>query len=432
MTSIDHRAVPADQTSRERLRTRGLDYRVVDQDDEARAIPFQRAVHRGFLGGEPTLESLTHDRKTLARRRTVGVFEDGASDDARPIGTVDAWVTPMTIPGGEIDMWAISGVTVAATHRRRGVARALLEGELRAAASAGVPLAGLTVSEATIYARYGFGAALPAVRYTVDTRRAGWGGHAPAGRLEYREREELVQDLADVHERDRATRSGRIPGWPERWEGFAGVSPDVTDREKVRGVRYLDEEGDIRGVIVYSLEDTGGSFRFSLRVRALFAETVDARAALWRFALQHDLVDEVTADLQTTDDPLPWLVADQRGVKQEIHDHGWLRILDLQQTLEARRYSAPLDLVLRIEDPLDFTDGTWRLRVDGAGAATVEPSDADPDATMGVSALSSIYAGAVRAETLRGAGKITTNAMVAEQLDRAFIALPAPSLDIWY
>lgn len=212
MTSIDHRDVPADQTSRERLRTRGLDYRVVDQRDEARAVPFQRAVHRGFLGGEPTTESLTHDRKTLATRRTVGVFEQDAADDAKPIGTVDAWVTPMTIPGGEIDMWAISGVTVAATHRRRGIARSLLEGELRAAASAGVPLAGLTVSEATIYARYGFGAALPAVRYTVDTRRAGWGGHAPAGRLEYREREELVEDLASVHDRDRVTRSGRIPG----------------------------------------------------------------------------------------------------------------------------------------------------------------------------------------------------------------------------
>jgi len=432
MTSIDHRDVPADQTSQERLSTRGLDYRVVDQHDEARAVPFQRAVHRGFGGGEPTSESLTHDRKTLTTRRTVGVFEQDAADDAKPIGTVDAWVTPMTIPGGEIDMWAISGVTVAATHRRRGIARALLEGELRAAASAGVPLAGLTVSEATIYARYGFGAALPAVRYTVDTRRAGWGGHAPAGRLEYREREELVEDLASVHDRDRVTRSGRIPGWPERWEGYAGVSPGETDREKVRGVHYLDEDGEVRGVIVYSLEDTGGTFRFGLRVRALFADTIDARAALWRFALQHDLVDEVTADLQTPDDPLPWLVADQRGVKQEIHDHGWLRILDLPRTLDARRYSAPLDLVLRIEDPLDFTEGTWRLRVDGAGVATVERSDADADATLGVSALSSIYAGAVRAETLRGAGKIVTTAAVADQLDRAFLALPAPSLDIWY
>ena len=61
-------------------------------------------------------------------------------------------------------MWAISMVTVAATHRRRGIARGLLEGELRAAASAGVPMAGLTVTEATIYGRYGFGPAVPVSR----------------------------------------------------------------------------------------------------------------------------------------------------------------------------------------------------------------------------------------------------------------------------
>lgn len=433
MTIIDFRDVPADQTSRERLRATALDYRVVDQNDEARAVPFQRAVHRGFLGGEPTAESLTHERKTLTTRRTVGVFEADAADDAHPIGTVDAWVTPMTIPGGEIDMWAISGVTVAATHRRRGIARALLEGELRAAASAGVPIAGLTVSEATIYGRYGFGPALPAVRYTIDTRRAGWAGYKPAGRLEYRERVDLANDLSIVHERDRGSRSGRIPAWPERWEGYAGVSPGEKDGDKVRGVRYLDESGELHGVIVYALEDAPDTFRSVLRVRALAADTADARAALWRFVLQHDLVDEVTADLQPLDDPLPWLVADQRAVKQEVHDHGWLRILDLPRTLEARRYSAPLDLVIRIDDPLDFTSGVWRLHVDAEGVATVEQSDDGvADVTMGIAALSALYAGGVRAKTLRAAGRITADAAAADRLDRAFIAFPAPSLDIWY
>ncbi|MFP3813618.1 GNAT family N-acetyltransferase, partial [Bacillus sp. SIMBA_005] len=86
----------------------------------------------------------------------------GAPASAFPVATTNAWVTPLTIPGGgELDMWAISMVTVAATHRRRGIARSLLEGELRAAVSAGVPMAGLTVSEATIYGRYGFGSAIP-------------------------------------------------------------------------------------------------------------------------------------------------------------------------------------------------------------------------------------------------------------------------------
>jgi predicted acetyltransferase len=434
MTRIDTRDVPADATSRERLAVSGLDYRVVDVRDATQAVPFQRAVGRGFLGGEETEEALAHGRESLAARRTIGVFESGAAPEALPVATIDSWATPLTLPGGaEIPMWAISGVTVSATHRRRGIARALLEGELRAAHAAGVAIAGLTVSEATIYGRYGFGSALPAVRFTVDTRRAGWAGYEPSGRLEYREREQLVGDLSEVHDRARRSRAGRIPGWPGRWQQFAGVAPAETDREKVRGVRYLDEAGDVRGVLTYTVSDRSGSFRFGLNVRMLVAETADARAALWRFALQHDLVDEVTADLQTTDDPLPWLVADPRGVTQEVHDHGWLRILDVTQALTARTFSAPIDMVIRVDDPLGFTSGDWRLRTDASGHATVEAvSQAAPDVTLGIAALSVLYAGAVRATALHGAGLVRADAGAVDLLDRAFAAFPAPSLDIWY
>ena len=182
MTSIDARDVPADTTSTERLAGAGLDYRVVDLSDDASASGFERAVDRGFLGPEPTSDMLAQVRKTFAERRNVGVYEKNAPAAALPVATIDGWITPLTVPGGaEIGMWAISVVTVAATHRRRGIARALLEGELRAAASAGVAIAGLTVSEATIYGRYGFGAAIPVARHTVETRRAGWSGPTPAG-----------------------------------------------------------------------------------------------------------------------------------------------------------------------------------------------------------------------------------------------------------
>ncbi len=434
MTLIDARDIPADATSRDRLNGSGLDYRVVDLSDDAAATPFLRAVGRGFLGEESTPEALAHSRETVAQRRTTGVFETDAASGDLPVATIDSWVTPLTVPGGsEIGMWAISGVTVAATHRRRGIARSLLEGELRAAHGAGIAIAGLTVSEATIYGRYGFGSALPAVRFTVDTRRAGWGGHEPSGRLEYRERVQLVDDLATVHERARRTRAGRIAGWPGRWEQFAGTAPGETDRDKVRGVRHVDADGETRGVLVYTVTDRSGSFRFGLNVRMLVAETADARAALWRFALQHDLVDEVTADLQTADDPLPWLVADQRGVTQEVHDHGWLRVLDVARALSARKYSVPVDLVLRIHDPLGFAAGDWRLHVDVSGVATVEAAEsAAPDAVLGVAALSSLYAGAVRATALAGAGLIDAEASVVDLLDRAFFTSPAPSLDIWY
>lgn len=433
MTSIDARDVPADTTSTERLAGAGLEYRVVDLKDDASADGFARAVDRGFLGADPNAEMLAQVRKTFAERRNIGVYEQDAPEAALPVATINGWVTALTVPGGEIGMWAVSVVTVSATHRRRGIARALLEGELRAAASAGVPIAGLTVSEATIYARYGFGPAIPVVRHTVDTRRAGWSGPTPAGRLEYIDRETLAADLGAVHERARGRASGQIPGWQGRWEGYAGVAP-TKDRDQARGVRYLDEDGVLRGVMAYTVGEAGGAFRFRMDVRLLVAETADARTALWRFALQHDLVDEVVADLRPLDDSLPWLVHDTRGVKQEVHDHGWLRILDVPTALTARRYSAPIDTILRVEDALGFTNGDWRLRVDAAGVATVEAAaeGSAVDITLDVSALSTLYAGAVRAASLHGAGRIAAGPEAVEALDRALVAFPAPSLDIWY
>lgn len=433
MALIDARGISADQTSVDRLAREDLDYRVLDTTDAARVTAFQRAMARGFLGAEPSAAIREEGVGTVRSRRNIGVYEPDAPADRLPVATIDSWVTPLTIPGGEIGMWAISGVTVAGTHRRRGIARALLEGELRAAAAAGVPVAGLTVSEATIYGRYGFGSAIPVARFTVDVRRAGWAGPVPGGRVEYLEREELAVELGETHERARSARSGQVPGWTARWAGLSGLATSDADRDRVRGVRYRDESGAVRGVMAFHLSERGGTFRFSLHVRLLVGETAEATAALWRFALQHDLVDEVTADLRPLDDALPWLVVDPRGVTQEVHDHGWLRVLDVPAALTARTYAAPLDTVLRVEDALGFASGTWRLRVDGDGSARVEgAATAEADLAMDISALSSVYAGSVRVAALHGAGRITGAADAVEAMDRAFMAFPAPSLDIWY
>lgn len=280
MSLIDARDVPADPTSAERLAQNGLDYRLVDMADSATAERYLRAVSRGFLGDEPTKEAMASGVGTFADRRNIGVFDPASAADL-PVATVHSWVTPLTVPGGaELPMWAISVVTVAATHRRRGIARALVEGELRAASEAGLPMAGLTVSEATIYGRYGFGSAIPMSALTVDTRRAGWAGAAPEGSIQYVERDELVADLGTVHDRVRRARAGNIAGWKERWEGFAGLSPADKERERVRGVRFLDGSGELRGVLVYTLEEKNDTFRFAMKVRHLAAETPEALAVL--------------------------------------------------------------------------------------------------------------------------------------------------------
>ncbi|GAB3600899.1 GNAT family N-acetyltransferase [Microbacterium tumbae] len=429
----DARTIPVDPASAELLADRQLTYRMIDTASDADTEAFLRADARGFLDADPADEVVAADRAGLADRRNIGVFEAGPPLGTWPIATVNSWVTPLTVPGGELDMWAISSVTVSGTHRRRGIARALLEGELRAAATAGVPIAGLTVSEATIYGRYGFASALPVARVSVDTRIAGWTGGAPAGRVEYIDRERLRETLSAVHEVERTQRTGQIAGWDGRWSRVAGLAPGHPAPASIRGVRYLDAEGKVRGVMAYKLVEVPGAFRSELQIQHLGAVTPEALRALWGFALQHDLVVRVTADQRPVDDPITWLVADQRAVEFTVHDHGWLRIIDVAASLGGRTYRAPLDLVLQVEDPLGLAAGSWRLSVDRDGAATAtSASGEDADAALDISTLSALFAGGVSAARLRAAGRLQAAPAVTEALDDAFRTAEAPVLGLWY
>lgn len=427
----DATRIPADSASAERLAARGLTYRLIDASSDADTEAFLRADARGFLDAEPEADVVEVDRAGIRERRNIGVFEGSTSAGKLPVATVNSWVTPLTVPGGEIDMWAISSVTVSGTHRRRGIARALIEGELRAAASAGVAIAGLTASEATIYGRYGFAPAIPVAKMTVDTRRAGWSAPAPAGRVEYVAKEALKATLEAVHEVERTQRAGQIPGWDLRWGRMSGVAPGNPSAAKVRGIRYLDENGNVRGVMVYTLQEVPGAFRFEMSISLLAAVTPDALSALWGFALQHDLVDRVTADLRPLDDPLPWLVADRRGVETVAHDHGWLRILDVPAALAARTYRAPLDIVLHVDDALGFAAGSWRMTA-ADGRAQVVPVTENADVVLDAAALSALYLGGVSATQLRAAGRLDATAEIAASIDDAFRAVQAPVLGIWY
>lgn len=433
MTFIDARTIPADETSTQRLRAAGYDYRVVDMTDVTAATSFARAAERGFAGSEPTAGELVEMRAIWSDRRNVGVYEHDAAEDALPVATVNSWVAETTVPGGSLPMWAISMVTVSGVHRRRGIARGLLEGELRAAAAAGVPVAGLTATEATIYGRYGFGPAVPAARIAVDTRHAGWRPTEEHGRLEYVDRVPLADDLGAVHERARHARAGQIPGWRHRWLGFAGIEADGAKTDAaVRGIRYLDADGQLRGAMSFSLKENPSSHRNTLTIRHLAAETDGALRALWGFAVNHDLVDRVEAALRPVDDPIPHLVEDMRTVDVALQDHGWLRILDAPAALRARRVDGPLDVVVRVVDPYGFADGTWRVHAEAAGPLAVEETTVDAAVTVGVAELSAMYAGGVPLSQLAAAGRVRGESGAIAALSRALRTDPAPFLGIWY
>lgn len=432
MTSTDVHDLPLDPRSAADLAAHGLEYRRV-ANEGAEFDRFLQAVARGFLDPEPTDEQIADSRDALSIRRLTAVFDADAVHPERPVATIDSWRSELTTtPGVVLPMWAISGVSVAPTHRRRGIATALLGGELRTAADAGYAIAGLTVSEATIYGRWGFSPAVFTADYRVDTRRARWIGPVPDGRLDFLDTAEIAERLGSIHERFRLAHPGEASGWPALWRRTAGLRPGADENRKVRAVVFR-ASGEDRGILVYSLRASDSDFvDHELQVRSLLALDADATAALWRFALEHDLVGAVTATLQAVDAPLRWLISDQRALGLEVTDHHWLRILDVPRVLAARRYASPTDLVLRVTDALGFAEGSWRFAVDAAGEPRLEPADGEADAVVDVGALSSAFLGGVRWSALAAAGRVHAAPEVVAALDAAFVPAVAPSSSIWY
>ncbi|MFS0733611.1 GNAT family N-acetyltransferase [Microbacterium sp. 1P10UB] len=434
MPHLDWKNLPLDATAVAAASAAGFDYRLVDTSDEEAYGAAMAAIRRGFLDDEGTAEQLQAGLDDIRFRRFTGVYDSGSPTPATPIATVASWVAELTVPGrATLPMWAISDVTVAATHRRRGLARILLEGELRTAADAGLPLAGLTVSEATIYSRFGFAPAAFATTAEITTSRTAWIGPRPAGRLDYLDRQALAREFAELHARVRLDRVGTIDAWPGLWERLAGATPGQEKATAIRGVRWTDAAGTTRGIVSYRIVENHDDFsRNTLEVQHLMAETPDAAAALWRFLLEHDLVSVVRASLLSVDEPLRWMVADPRGIRETRVDHEWLRILDVPRVLTARRHSGPGSTVMSVTDPLGYAEGTWRLTVDDDGAATVDRVEAAADLTLPVTELAAILLGGVRPSTLRAAGRIEGDEDAALALDRMFASDRVPHLGFWY
>ena len=137
------------------------------------------------------------------------------------------------------------------------------------------------------------------------------------------------------------------------------------------------------------------------------ASTPAAHAALWRLLLSVDLSAPCTARTPppTTRCGTCWPT---RGC---WHSHPvdalWVRLVDVGPALSARRYPAPIDLVLEVRDPFcPWNDGRWRLSGHPAGAYCGR-TDRDPDLVLGIEELSSAYLGGGSLAAPQAAGRVS-------------------------
>ncbi|MGE3193560.1 MAG: GNAT family N-acetyltransferase [Microbacteriaceae bacterium] len=430
----DFRTEPVDPAIAERLREQGLRMELLDMDHKPAADAWSEAAARGFHGGHLTPERAAEFADANRARRNTGVW-DVSSSSLEPVGTSNSWVSRLAIPGDRtLDAWAISTVTVASTHHKRGIARALLEAELAAAAKH-VPMAMLTVSESSLYQRYGFAPAAWAADYEFNVRRVTWSGPTPDGRIEYITNQQFAEHLEEMHNRLMVHSPGQIDIWPLRAAQIAGTASSEEDRaKKIRAIRYLSPDGTVEGIANYTVSGGGDDFvAHTLTVHHILTASPDAYAAIWRYLLEVPLVEKVKVEHQRVDEPVMWMITDMRAAKVTVWEHQYLRILDVPAVLEARGYVADGEMIFDVSDPYGYAGGRWHLQVqDGVGRVTPAAALSEvPTLELGVAELSAMYLGGVKAKVLVAAGRGTESGdgMASAAL---MASETVPFLSIWY
>jgi predicted acetyltransferase len=345
------------------------------------------------------------DWTSLELDRTLAAFD---GDDI--VGTGRLFSFELTMPGGRLlPAAAVSWIAVLPTHRRRGILTAIKRCQLDDAAERGEPLAMLYASEGGIYRRFGYGIATSSMSITVDTRHSAFLYPVPDGRVRLVEEDEARKLFPDIFDRVRRAQPGAVQRvdawWPDQF---------FWHEHDEQGTRFYcvfeSPEGGLDGYAAYRTEmrwDNGA--QGTVHVRDLVTLTPAARAVLWRYLLDVDLTDKLSAWVVPLDEPLRWLLAEPRRMRVgRLGESLWLRVIDAPAALAARTYRAPGRVVFDVRDdfrPEGGAAGRFELE-GGPDGAEAGRTNHEPDLVLAVPELGAILLGGVRASTLARAGLV--------------------------
>jgi predicted acetyltransferase len=403
------------------LARRELVYATAERTEE-----FFAAVLRGFHD-EYVAETWEPHRKVFEPERSFGFQVDG-----RWISTCGAYSRILTVPGGSVPVAAVTVVTVLPSYRRRGLLTEMMEHQLHDIQQRGdEPIALLWASEAAIYGRYGYGQASPRLHLSGRTKTTAFRSDVDlgSGSVGEVERDQAIPVIKQLHQRllpDRVGALNRDDNWwvvkwhdPERWRH---------GRSAYRFALHYERRGRPDGYVAFRVkmnweESNPGA---EVIIDELDAADAQARAALWRFVLDLDLVRSFRVDGAPIDEPLRYLVSNLRSVKAELEDGTYARLVDVPRALEARRYLSELDVIIGVDDPLLTRNaGSIRLQA-GPDGASVARSRRKPDLIMNVRELSAIYLGGTPLAALVRAGLVTERTKGAALATAAAFGWPQP------
>ncbi|MEU0277863.1 GNAT family N-acetyltransferase [Streptomyces sp. NPDC088551] len=366
------------------------------------------ALELAFGGVPETIGETRLMRDLTEFDRSIGVW-----DGDECVGTAGAFGFRLSVPGGaQVPAAGVTMVSVAATHRRRGVLTSMMRRQLDDVRSWGEPLAVLTASEPVIYGRYGYSAATEQLSAEIDTSRVRI--TIPEGSGDVRLRrvkpdDPAVRDACEaVYAAEVAERPGmlaRRPGWERHPVVDAGK---VRDGKSALQCVLAERDGEVVGFTLFhnKPEWDGSGPKGTIELRDLYALDPVAYASLWDFLFSIDLTSAVQAGNRPADDPFQYLVSDIRRCQVRRRDSLYLRPVEVGAALEARTYRTPVDVVVEVTDTFcPWNEGRWRLSGDSKGASCERTAD-QAELALSVNELGAAYLGGVSLAALARAGRV--------------------------
>jgi predicted acetyltransferase len=334
-------------------------------------------------------------------------------DHGKIVGVAGSYALEVTLPGGaSVPMGGVTWVSSAATHRRQGVMRSVVGAVHDDIDSRGEPVASLYASEGGIYEHVGYGIATSVRVTSIDTRaaRVRDAYRCPPGSVRYMDGDEVLPIVSKLWELGRRQRPGEVGRSHELHQRLYDMrAKPMGDMSAASYLLHAD------GYATYRTEPhwNDGHPSHTLQVVEMATLTPEAHAALWQTLLSIDLVGEIKSRALSMDDPLPYLLENQRVLRTtDLNDGVWVNVRDIATAFGARTYRIADRIVVEV-------DGTrWAIE-GGPDGGTCKTVRSRADLVTSHSGLSSLLYGGVLPSSLVAGRRMT--ARNAETLSRADI-----------
>jgi GNAT superfamily N-acetyltransferase len=370
---------------------------------------------------------------------------DGSDPSTYP-GIYGVFPLTLSIPGSDagtrqVPCSGLTWVAVHPDHRRKGVLTAMLRHHFEQVhEEEGTYVSALHASEPAIYSRHGYGLASMEMVVSLSRGTTLTGPHLDDAAASVSTHLATVSD-PDVPKRMRECHLttaglGAVVGDPGYYARICHQMPEhLRDKEPWR-VLFARRDGVDVGFTMFRRTQKWERARPAgeLSVWTTVGDPA-TQLALLRRLVDFDLIGTVKVGNVGVDDPLLLWAGGPRATSDvATYDSLWVRIVDLAEALEARVWRSRCDVVVEVADAAaPWNEGTWRVRADDTGAATVERTTAESDVRLDVQALGAAYLGGGNLLALQRAGLVEERRKGAvAELGRAMSTDVAPTAAVGF